>query len=130
MAVPTVTTYAVASLVAAHEAFLTLVDTGAGNGSIRIRDSSDVLLAEIDLDDPAGTVAPGSGQLTFAFTTGNALALVSGAAAYGEVCDVGGTPLVAMPAAVGVAPSAGYIVISDLGLTSGIAVTIISATLG
>ena len=55
MAVPTVATFSAESLIAAHTALLNLIDTGTA-GSVKIRDSADVLLAQIPLTDPAGTV--------------------------------------------------------------------------
>ena len=55
MAVPSVATYSVAALVAAHTSFRDLIDAGVAAGSIKIRSATDVLLAQIPLTDPCGT---------------------------------------------------------------------------
>ena len=75
-------------------------------------------------------MASGTGQLTFAFTTGSVLAVTSGTAAYGEVCDVAGDSQLAMPAEAGTSAVSGKIVISTLTITSGVEVSITSATVG
>ena len=54
MAVPSVATYSVAVLVAAHTMFRDMIDAGSAAGKIRVRDSSDVLLAEVPLSEMFG----------------------------------------------------------------------------
>ena len=72
MPVPTVATYSAAALVAAHTAFKNLIDAGAGPGTIKIRNDTDVLLATIVLTDPCGTVNGTTGQLVFAIAARDA----------------------------------------------------------
>ena len=64
MPAPVSATYSAAALVAANTSFLDLIDAETGAGSIAIRSAADVLLAEIMLTDPAGTVNGTTGQLT------------------------------------------------------------------
>ena len=60
MPAPGAYTYSAEALIAAQTSFLDLVDTGTA-GKIRLRDEADVLLAEIPLSVPCGTV-DGAGQ--------------------------------------------------------------------
>jgi hypothetical protein len=129
MAVPSVATYSVQAKIDAHTSFLTLLDTGAGNATIKIRNSADVLLSTHTLTDPAGTVSGTTGQLTL---TQSSIpnAAVTGTAAYAEVCSVAGTVHLAIPAQVGTTPAAGKIVMNTLSLVAGAPVSIISCTIG
>ena len=129
MPAPSGAEYSAAALVAAQTALLALIDTGSGNGTIKIRTSADALLATINLTDPAGTVNGTTGQLTLtAASTPNASA--TGTAAYGEICDVAGAVVLAMPASAGSSPVSGEIVINTLSLVSGTPVELLSATIG
>lgn len=130
MAVPSVATYSAAALIAAHTTFRDLIDAGAGAGAIKIRDASDVLLAEIPLDDPCGTVNGTTGQLTLSIAGPDSSANASGTAAYAEVCDSDGVVHLALPAQAGTTPVSGKIVINSLSIVSAGAVEIISATIG
>lgn len=130
MTVPTVATYSAAAKIAAHTEFLALVDAGSGAGSIKIRDSADVLLAQIPLDDPAGTVNGTTGQFTFAFDGRDESANASGTAAYAEVCDSDGTVHLALPTQAGSVAVSGYLVLNTLTIVSGLPVEILTATLG
>ena len=56
MPAPSSATYSAAALVAAHTSFKDLIDAGSAAGYVTIRDSADVLLAQIPLSDPCGTV--------------------------------------------------------------------------
>ena len=129
MAVPSVATYSVAAKVAAHTAFLALLDAGS-NGLIRIRSSADVLLAEIQMTDPAGTVNGTTGQLTITTTGPDASADASGTAAYAELTDSSGTVHLAIPAQQGSIAVSGKIVLNTLTIIAGTPVTIISTTIG
>jgi hypothetical protein len=130
MAVPTETTYSVAAKEDASDAILALIDAGAGAGKIKIRDADDVLLAEVVLDDPGGTVSGVTGQLTLAIATQEDSAPASGTAAYGEITDSDDTVIVAMPAAQGTESSSGYLVLNTLSIIAGGPVNVISATIG
>ena len=70
MPAPAVYTYSAAALINAQTEFLTLIGVSTA-GSIKLRDESDVLLAEIPLSVPCGTV-DGAGQLTYPPTAGDA----------------------------------------------------------
>lgn len=130
MPAPSVATYSAAALVAAHTAFRDLIDSGSGAGLIRIRDSADVLLAEITLADPCGTVNGTTGQLALTMPRSDTSANASGTAAYGQLCTSDGTVHLALPAQVGVSPTTGVLVLNTLSVTSGASVTVLSATLG
>ena len=130
MAVPTVATYSAAALVAAHTAFKTLIDAGASAGSIKIRSATDVLLAQVPLSDPCGTVNGSTGQLVFAIAGPDASADTGGTAAYAEFCDSAGLVHLALPAQAGGSAVSGYLVINTLSLVAGAAVEVLSATVG
>ena len=130
MAVPSVATYSASALVAAHTSFRDLIDSGSGAGSIKIRDSADVLLAQIPLTDPCGTVNGTSGQLTITPSGRDESADASGTAAYGEFCNSSGTVYLSLPAQAGTAAVSGYIVINTLAIAAGGPVEVLSAIVG
>lgn len=130
MPAPSVATYSSAALVAAQTSFRDLIDSGSGAGLIRIRDSSDVLLAEITLADPCGSVNGTTGQLTLTMPRSDASANASGTAAYGEICDSDGDVHLALPTQAGSAPVTGKMVLNTLTIVSGGSVTVLSATVG
>lgn len=130
MAVPSVPTYSAAALVAAHTSFRDLVDSGAGAGSIKIRSAADVLLAQVPLVDPCGSVNGTTGQLTLAIAGPDTSADATGTAAYAEVCTSTGTVCLALPAQAGAVAVAGYIVLNTLSIVAGGAVEVLSATVG
>jgi hypothetical protein len=130
MPVPSVATYSASALVAAHTSFRDLIDGGAGAGFIRIRDSADVLLAQVPLTDPCGTVNGTTGQLTLTMAGRDESADASGTAAYGEICDSTGAVLLALPAQAGAAPVAGQLVLNSLTIVLGGPVEVLSATIG
>ena len=130
MAVPTVATYSAAALVAAHTAFKNLIDAGTGAGSIKIRDAADVLLAQIPLTYPCGTVNPTTGQLTITMAGRDESADATGTAAYGEFCDSAGLVHLSLPAQAGSAAVSGKVVINSLSIVAGGPVEVLSATVG
>ena len=129
MPAPVSATYSAAAKVAAHTAFRDLIDTGSGNGTIKIRSAADVLLVTAPLADPCGTVNGTTGQLTFALGAAPT-AVATGTAAYAEICDVAGAVHLALPAQAGSAPVSGKMVLSTLSIVSGGLVTVVSATIG
>ncbi len=129
MAVPSVATYSAAALVAAHTSFKTLIDAGTA-GSIKIRDSSDVLLAQIPLSDPCGSVNGTTGQLTFSIAGPDSSADASGTAAYGEFCASDGTVHLSLPAQAGSVAVSGKLVLNTLSIIAGGPVGIVTATIG
>ena len=130
MAVPSVATYSASALIAAHTSFRDLIDSGSGAGSIRILDSADVLLAQIPLTDPCGTVNGTTGQLTITPSGRDESADASGTAAYGEFCNSDGTVYLSLPAQVGTAAVAGKLVMNTLTVAAGGPVEVLSATIG
>ena len=130
MTVPTVATYSAAALVAAHTSFRDLIDSGSAAGFVRVRDASDVLLAQIPLDDPCGSVNGTTGQLTFAFDGRDESANAGGTAAYAEFCDSDGDVHLALPAQAGSTAVAGKIVLNTLTIVAANPVEILSATIG
>lgn len=130
MSVPTEATYSAAAKIAAHTAFKDLIDTGVGAGSIKVRDSADVLLATIPLSDPCGSVNGTTGQLTLSIAGRDESADAGGTAAYGEICDVAGTVHLALPAQAGTAAVAGKLVLNTLTIVAGGPVEALSATIG
>ena len=130
MTVPSVATYSAAALVAAHTSFKTLIDAGSGAGSIKIRDASDVLLAQVPLSDPCGTVNGTTGQLTFSIAGPDTSADASGTAAYGEFCDSDGVVHLSLPAQAGSSAVSGKLVINTLAIIAGGPVGVASATIG
>ena len=130
MAAPTVATYSAAALVAANTSFKDLIDAGAGAGSIKIRDAADVLLAQIPLTDPCGTVNGTTGQLTITPSGRDESADATGTAAYGEFCDSDGLVHLSLPAQAGSAAVSGKLVINSLSIAAGGPVEVLSATVG
>jgi len=130
MTAPSSATYSAAALVAAHTSFKTLIDAGSGAGSIKIRDSADVLLAQVPLSDPCGTVNGTTGQLTFSIAGPDTSADASGTAAYGEFCDSDGVVHLSLPAQAGSSAVSGKLVINTLSIVAGGPVGIASATIG
>ena len=130
MPAPTVATYSPAALIAAHTSFRDLIDSGSGPGSIKIRSASDVLLTQIPLTDPCGTVNGTTGQLTITMSGRDESADASGTAAYGEFCNSDGTVYLSLPAQAGTAAVSGYIVINTLSILAGAPVDLVSATIG
>ncbi len=131
MPAPETYTYSVAALVAAHTAFRDLIDGHATlAGSLKIRDTADVLLGTIPLDDPCGSVDGGTGQLTFAITGREEGADAAGTAAYGEFCDGAGDVHLALPCEAGTAPVAGRLVLNTLTIVAGAPIEAVSATVG
>lgn len=130
MTVPSVATYSAAAMAAAHTSFKTLIDAGSGAGSIKIRDASDVLLAQVPLSDPCGTVNGTTGQLTFSIAGPDTSADASGTAAYGEFCDSDGVVHLSLPAQAGASAVSGKLVINTLSIVAGGPVAVLTATIG
>ena len=130
MAVPSAATYSAAALVAAHTSFKDLIDAGVSAGSIKIRDASDVLLAQIPLSDPCGSVNGTTGQLTFSIAGPDSSADATGTAAYAEFCDSAGTVHLSLPAQAGEVAVSGKIVLNTLSIIAAGPVSVLSATVG
>ena len=129
MPAPSVATYSAAALIAAHTSFRDLIDSGSA-GFVRIRSSADVLLAQIPLSDPCGSVNGTTGQLTFSIAGPDTSADATGTAAYGEFCDSTGAVHLSLPAQAGTSAVSGKIVINTLSIIATGPVYLISATIG
>lgn len=123
-------TYSAAALVAAHTSFLALLDADANPAKIRIRDAGAVLLAEIVLTDPAGSVNGTTGQLTLTVATQETSAPASGTAVTAELTDGVGAVHLTMPCAQGASAVPGQCVLSSLDIVVGGSVNVISAVIG
>lgn len=130
MPAPTVATYSVAALVAAHTALRDVIDSGAGAGFIRVRNSADVLLGQVPLSDPCGTVNGTTGQLTLSIAGADTSADATGTAAYCEICDSDGDVHLALPAQAGTTAVIGKIVFNTLSIVAGGPVEVLSAVIG
>ncbi|MCK2095624.1 hypothetical protein [Thauera aromatica] len=130
MPAPASATYSVATLVAAHTAFRDLVDAGLAAGSIKIRDAADVLLAQVPLTYPCGTINGTTGQLTITPDGRDESADADGTAAYAEVCASDGTVHLALPAQQGTSAVSGKIVLNSLSIVTGGPVEVLSAVIG
>jgi len=128
MPAPVSYTYSATALTDAQQSFLDLVDAGTA-GSIKLRDDSDVLLAEIPLTVPAGTIDAG-GQLTITASGPDTSADAGGTCTYGEICDSAGTVLLALPAQEGSSPVSGKLVITNATIVLGAEVSLTSCTIG
>lgn len=131
MATPSEATYSVAALAAAHQALADLIDAGSGPGFVRVRDSSDTLLAEIPLPVPCGTVDSMTGQLEFDVADArDDSAAAGGSVAYAEFCNGDGDVHLAIPAQQGTTANPGFFVMNTLTVVMGGPVQIMSATIG
>jgi len=130
MPAPATYEYSVAALVAAHTAFRDEVDGGAAAGSIKLYDDTDVLLAEIPLTDPSGTVAGGTGQLTITASGPDTSADATGTCTYGTICDSDGNVMLTLPASAGSVAVSGELVISNTSIVAGAEVALVSCTIG
>lgn len=130
MTVPTVPTFSAAALIAANTTFKVLLDAGAGAAFVRVRNSADLLLAQIPLNDPCGTVSGTTGQITFSIAGPDTAADASGTAAYAEFCDSTGLVHLALPVQVGTSAVPGKAALNTLTIVAGSPVTLIAATLG
>lgn len=130
MPAPTVATYAVDAIIAAHQSLIDLIDGGATAGKIIVRNSADGILAQIPLADPCGTINGTTGQLTFDIDDPDLSADASGTAAYVEFADSDSTVYLQVPAVTGTTPIAGKVVFNTLNVVEGYPVTMLSFTAG
>ena len=122
-------TYSGAAIAAAHTAFCSLLDAGGG-GTIQIKDHDDVVLAEVPLAVPCGTVDGMTGRLTIVPAGRDEAAAATGVATYADFCDSAGTTHLSLPADVGYTPFGGCIMLSTSDVMAGGPVEVISVTIG
>ncbi len=129
MPAPSSPTYSAAAKIAANTAFRDLLDSGSGAGFIRIRDSADVLLAQVPLSDPSGSVNGTTGLLTLSISGPDTSADNNGTAAYGELCDSDGDVHLVLATQSGSSAVSGKLVLNTLTIIAGGPVGIVSATI-
>jgi hypothetical protein len=122
--------YSAPALVAAHTAFLNLLDAESGNATVAVRSASHVLLGVITLTDPAGSVNGSTGQLTLTVSTREESAPATGDISYIEVRDGAGTVHLTIPAVYGRDPVPGYAVFNTLFVDIGKPIELDSITIG
>lgn len=128
MPAPASITFSAAAKKAANDELLALLDAGASNAKIRLYNNDDIMLAEIPLGDPAGTVNATTGVLTFDID-GTDTAIVDGVCAYAKIVDSDGTAHVTLPVSQGATPVSGYLVLNEKTVIQGVTVTILSAAI-
>lgn len=119
-------TYTTAVKTARMDAVIAQIDAGTGAGKIKIRNSSDTVLATLTLADPCGTAA--SGVLTFDFDPdiSDSSADATGTAANAIVTDSDDTTVIS---GLTVGTSGTDIVLDSVSITAGQAVTLTTGTI-
>lgn len=128
MPAPAKITFSAAAKKAANDELLLLLDAGSSNAKIRLFNNDDVLVAEIPLEDPAGTVNGTTGVLTLD-VDGTDTALVSAVCAYAKITDSDNTAHVTLPVKEGVAASPGFVVLNTSTIIEGVTVSVTSAVI-
>jgi len=118
-------TYSTAAKTARMQAIIDLIDAGAA-GKLKIRNSSDTVLATITLADPCGAAA--SGVLTFDFSpaVSDVSADASGTAANAIITDASDVTVVS---GLTVGTSGTDIVLDSVSITAGQTVALTSGTI-
>ena len=118
-------TYTTAVKTARMNAVKDQIDGGTGAGKLKIRNSSDTILATITLSDPCGTVT--NGVLTFSGTPlSDTSADASGTAANAIITDSSDTTVIS---GLTVGTSGSDIILDSVSITAGQTVTITAATI-
>lgn len=128
MPAPAKITFSAAAKKAANDELLLLLDAGSSNAKIRLFSNADVLIAEIPLDDPAGTVSATTGVLTLA-VDGTDTALVTALCTYAAITDSDNTAHVTLPVKEGVAASSGFVVLNSAMIFEGVTVSVTNAVI-
>lgn len=118
--------YSTAAKNARLNAVVAQIDAGAGAGKLKIRDSSNVVLATLTLADPCGTVS--AGVLTFDFDPdiSDISADASGTAANAIITDDADTTVIS---GLTVGTSGTNVVLDSVSITAGQTVTITAGTI-
>lgn len=122
--------YSVEAHVAAHQAFLDLIADGAGSAMITIETDASVVLAEIILADPPGTVDPLTGQATLDVALQEDAALATGTAAFARIRDGDGDVHLSLPCQTGTTALPGWCRLNSLSIVEGAPVEVLSAVIG
>lgn len=118
--------YSTAAKNARLNAVVAQIDAGAGAGKLKIRDSSNVVLATLTLADPCGTVS--AGVLTFDFDPdiSDTSADAPGTAANAIITDDADTTVIS---GLTVGTSGTNVVLDSVSITAGQTVTITAGTI-
>lgn len=118
--------YSTAAKNARLNAVVAQIDAGAGAGKLKIRNSSNVVLATLTLADPCGTVS--AGVLTFDFDPdiSDTSADASGTAANAIITDDADTTVIS---GLTVGTSGTNVVLDSVSITAGQTVTITTGTI-
>lgn len=134
MPAPATFEYSVAALVEAHTALRNRIDSGpgtgvAGSGRLRLYTEADVLLVELVLSDPSGTVNGSTGQLAIT-SVGFQPAVATGTCTYGTIITSGEVVVLTAPAEAGGTAVAGRIVLSTVNIVESANIELISFLIG
>ena len=122
--------YSTALWVAAHTAVLAEILEGSGTPKIRIRDSGDVLLAEVVIDtNGSNSKVETSGAITIAIATQEDSAAATGTASYAQILDADGTIHAELDCQQGTSPVSGYCVMNTLSVIEGAPVEVLSVSI-
>jgi hypothetical protein len=110
---------------AAHIALLALLDADTNPAKVTLHTSSDTLLATVVLTDPAGTVNSTTGKLTLT-QAASVNAVADGTVNYATLRDGAGVAYRSYPCSAGSSPVANTCVITDLSVSTGQQVDILS----
>jgi hypothetical protein len=128
MPAPTAAFYDTAIKVALSTEFMALLDV-AGTCYIKIFDNDDVLLAQIFMTDPPGTVNA-DGSMTLTAEAPDSSANASGIAAYMELYNPNDDLFLTLPIVEGVAAQSGYLVMTSTTIIAGQPVAVTGFTIG
>jgi len=130
MAVPTDQEYSTATIISINTAVLDeITDNGSSGCTVKLYDSSDLLLSTVPLTDPPGTVG-GAGQLTLTASGPDTSAAETEYAAYCEIHDAVGTWITRMPCVLGADAVSERLVLNTLLIVAGAPVSILTLTIG
>jgi len=127
MPAPAAAFFDTALKVALSTEFLALY--GPGDGYIKIYDDDDVLLAQIPMNDPPGTIND-DGSMTLTTSIPEDSAPASGIAAYMELYNPDDTLYLTMPIVEGVSAQSGYLVMTSTTIIAGQRVAVTGFTIG
>lgn len=126
MAAPYLDQWSPATKIAVHEGFVSFLDGPSGNASITIHRNDDVLLAEIPLTRPCGTVNPTTGLITMTALALEESAPAGGFAAYATLRDSAGVPVRSLGCQAGSVPVINKCVLNNLEITESSRVELVS----
>lgn len=128
MPAPAAAFYDTAIKVLLSTEFMALLDV-TGSCYIKLFDDDDVLLAQIFMTDPPGTVNA-DGSLTLTTLAPDDSANASGIAAYMELYNPDDDLFLTLPVVEGVAAQSGYLVMTSTTIVAGQPVAVTGFTIG